>query len=328
MFDFLKKIFQQKQQPKKILGIHDIEMNLLQWVNKIKKKNVIDIDLLQELEILFIKLDMGLQTAKDLISHLKKKMNQKPIHNDSSILCWIKKEILSFYKKNDYKTQEKSFSDPKKNQSPQIHLFVGVNGVGKTTTIGKIAFKLKKEGKKVLLVAGDTFRIGAVEQLKSWSEKTKNEVFFHKNVTTKISPSKILFDALNYAQNQKFDVILFDTSGRLQNNINLMKELEKIKKIINKYFSNMINKNFLILDSMMGQNSLQQVENFNQSLTLNNVILTKFDNISKAGLILSIKHLYNLETKYIGVGEKAEDLMTFDINHYIEGFFTEKQNNL
>lgn len=323
MFDFLKKIFKKKQKPKKILGVNDIEINLFQWINKIKQKSFINIEMLQELEILFIKLDMGLQTAKNLIEHLEQKINQQQISNYSLIFQFIKKEILNFYKKNDVQVKSNPLSNPK-NKNLQIHLFVGVNGVGKTTTIGKIAFKLKKEGKKVLLVAGDTFRTGAVEQLKSWGVKTKNEVFFHKDETIKISPSKILFDSLTYAQKQNFDVVLFDTSGRLQNNINLMKELEKIKKIINKHFTNMINKNFLILDSMMGQNSLKQVEMFNKSLTLNSVILTKFDNISKAGLILSIKHLYNLETKYIGIGEKEDDLITFDINQYIDELFPEK----
>ncbi|PQP79948.1 signal recognition particle-docking protein FtsY [Candidatus Phytoplasma phoenicium] len=322
MLDFLKKIFKKKK-TKKILGINDIEINLFQWINKIKQKSFINIEMLQELEILFIKLDMGLQTAKNLIEHLKQKINQQQVSNCSLILQFIKKEILNFYKKNDAQIKSNPLSN-QKTKNIQIHLFVGVNGVGKTTTIGKIAFKLKKEGNKVLLVAGDTFRTGAVEQLKLWGEKTTNEVFFHKDETIKISPSKILFDSLTYAQKQNFDVVLFDTSGRLQNNINLMKELEKIKKIINKHFTNMINKNFLILDSMMGQNSLQQVEMFNKSLTLNSVILTKFDNISKAGLILSIKHLYNLETKYIGIGEKEDDLITFDINQYIDELFPEK----
>lgn len=197
-------------------------------------------------------------------------------------------------------------------------MFVGVNGVGKTTTIGKLAYKYKKQNKKVLLVAGDTFRAGAIEQLKIWGEKTNNEVFYKENNN---STSSLFFEALTYAKNKDFDIILCDTSGRLENKVNLMKELEKVKKVIQKIYPKAPHKTFLILDAMIGQNGLKQVELFNKIVSLSDIILTKFDGIAKGGLILTIKHIYNLPTKYIGIGEKTDDLIFFDINQYIDALF-------
>ncbi|MDV3166926.1 MAG: signal recognition particle-docking protein FtsY [Vigna little leaf phytoplasma] len=323
MFDFFKKIFQKKNPPKD-LGVDNIEFSLNQWILKIQKKNIIDISCLRELEILFIKMDMGLKTSKVLINQIQKNIDQYDIKKTILLISVIKETILFFYKKNNNSHSNDIQYNDQINKFPRINLFVGVNGVGKTTTIGKLAYKWNQYNKKVLLIAGDTFRTGAVEQLKVWGEKTKSKVFHvtEQLQMSTIPPSKLFFDALNYAKKEKFDIILCDTSGRLQNKINLMKEIEKIHKMIKKHFSDILSENFLILDSMTGQNGLQQTEIFNKFIPLNGVIFTKFDNISKAGLILAIRYLYNLETKYIGVGEKIQDLIDFNIEQYVDSLFS------
>jgi fused signal recognition particle receptor len=240
-------------------------------------------------------------------------------------------EIVNLYQTSSNDNQKDHLFDKKTNNKltlptnmkkidkPQIYLFMGVNGVGKTTTIGKLAMKFTNEGKKVLLVAGDTFRTGAIEQLKIWGDRAKSEVFFKEGNI--IRPSYVIFDALIYAQKNSFDIVLCDTSGRLQNKVNLMKELEKIKKVIQNKFPQGPHESFLVLDSMTGQNGLNQIDLFHQSISLSGVILTKIDGAAKGGLILAIKHIYNLETKYIGIGENVNDLLSFEIRTFIHNLF-------
>ncbi|MBP3059515.1 signal recognition particle-docking protein FtsY [Texas Phoenix palm phytoplasma] len=323
MFEFFKKIFNKNKNEKKIdfLGIKNLEYNFSEWVKKIQKNQFIEISLLEELKILLIKSDIGIKTSSELIKRIKYSLEKNNIKQTKEFLNLIKEQILLLYeeKKNEVlKTKNNSELNSKK----KIFLLVGVNGAGKTTTIGKLAMKFKQEGKKVLLVAGDTFRTGAIEQLKSWGEITNCEVFYKKKINSfSISPSNVIFEALSYAKNKNFDIVLCDTAGRLENKTNLMKELEKIKKIIKIQNPNDEFQKFLILDSMTGQNGLNQVNIFNNLISLNGVILTKLDGISKGGLILAIKHLYNIETKYIGIGEKVDDLIEFDIQTYVNNLF-------
>ncbi|WP_341266391.1 signal recognition particle-docking protein FtsY [Candidatus Phytoplasma fraxini] len=316
MFDFFKKIF--KKNPKKeiLIGVKKLEFNFIKWHEAVVAKENIDISLIDDLEILFIKSDIGIETSSYLISLIKQRIKENKILASVELLPLIKKEILAFYTKDNVKSNKINID--KEEIQKKVFLFVGVNGVGKTTTIGKLASKFKQQNKKVLLVAGDTFRTGAVEQLKQWGEKTNSEVFYKEG---KVSTSSLFFEALTYAKNKDFDFILCDTSGRLENKVNLIKELEKIKRVIAKIIPNAPHEAFLILDSMFGQNGLKQVETFNQAINLSGIILTKFDGIGKGGLILTIKHIYDLSTKYIGVGEQADDLITFDINHYIDALF-------
>ncbi|AYJ01279.1 signal recognition particle-docking protein FtsY [Candidatus Phytoplasma ziziphi] len=316
MFNFLKKLF--KKNPKKefFLGIKKLEYDFIQWSDAVLKTENIDLTLLDDLEILFIKSDIGFKTSSFLITQIKQRIKENQISKSSELLSLIKNEILSFYQKGDDVLKQEELLSEK--DETQIFLFVGVNGVGKTTTIGKLAAQYNKQNKKVLLVAGDTFRTGAIEQLKIWGSKTNNEVFYKENSN---STSSVFFEALTYAKNRDFDIILCDTSGRLENKVNLMKELEKVKKVIKKIYPKAPHKTFLILDAMIGQNGLKQVELFNKTVSLSDIILTKFDGIAKGGLILTIKHIYNLPTKYIGIGEKVDDLILFDINQYIDALF-------
>ncbi|WP_425544172.1 signal recognition particle-docking protein FtsY [Candidatus Phytoplasma melaleucae] len=318
--NFLMNFFKQKRKKTSFLGVQKVKNNFAKWATNIKNKKFIDVSWLDELEILLIKADVGIQTTNALISRIKMTMKKNKIDQSTELLILIKQEILSFYHANDIceNINAKKEMSHTIQQTPKIYLFVGVNGVGKTTTIAKLAAQLQKKGKKVLLVAGDTFRAGAIEQLKVWGTQIQSEVFFNYNTT---NPSSLIFNALKYAKNKSFDFILCDTSGRLQNKVNLMQELEKIKRVITKQDPQAPHETFLILDAMTGQNGLNQIELFQQRITITGVIFTKIDGAAQGGLILSVKYLYNLATKYLGIGENPEDLIAFDIKNYVNNLF-------
>jgi len=200
---------------------------------------------------------------------------------------------------------------------PTIILFVGVNGVGKTTTIGKLASKLKDEGKKVLLVAGDTFRAGAVEQLCEWGERTSCPTIYKENA----DPASVIFDGVTKAKEENFDVVLVDTAGRLQNKTNLMNELEKINKVIGRIIPNAPHETLLVIDATTGQNGISQAKEFQKITNITGIVLTKLDGTAKGGIVLAIKESVGIPVKYVGLGEKAKDLQVFDIEKYIYGLF-------
>ena len=200
---------------------------------------------------------------------------------------------------------------------PTVLLFVGVNGVGKTTTIGKLAYKYKQEGKKVMLIAGDTFRAGAVEQLKIWAERTES-LFYGKD---SVDPASVVFDGLKKAKEEDVDIVLIDTAGRLQNKVNLMKELEKVNKVIKNFIPSAPHETLLVLDAATGQNGISQAEEFKKITNITGVVLTKMDGTAKGGIVLAIKETVNLPVKFIGLGEQMTDLKPFDIENYIYGLF-------
>ncbi|MDV3166388.1 MAG: signal recognition particle-docking protein FtsY ['Waltheria sp.' little leaf phytoplasma] len=316
MFNFFKKIFKEKTQKKKkiFFNLENVqEDQISEWVRKIKLKNKLTENLLDELKILLIKSDLGIESTQNLISQMRKNILSENLSQPKYFLNFLRDQILLFYKQNTKKDIKNDISIKKS----QIYLFVGVNGSGKTTTIGKLATKLTAQNKKVLLIAADTFRTGAVEQLQSWSNTSKSHFFSKANS----QPASVIFEGLKYSENQNYDIILCDTSGRLQNKDNLMQELAKIDRVIKKYNPQAPHEIFLILDAMTGQEALKQVESFSQIIPVTGIILTKFDHFSKGGLILAIKHLYQLETKYIGVGEEPNDLLEFDIHNYVNCLF-------
>jgi fused signal recognition particle receptor len=195
---------------------------------------------------------------------------------------------------------------------------VGVNGVGKTTTIGKLACKFKKSGQKVLLVAADTFRAAAVEQLQIWGQRIGVEVTAQKTGT---DPSSVVFDALDYARNRDFDVVIVDTAGRLHTKVNLMEELKKIKRVMDKRLSGAPHEVLLVLDATTGQNGISQARLFNEAVGITGLALTKLDGTAKGGIVVNICHEFDIPIRFIGIGEQMEDLRDFDAKEFVDAFF-------
>ena len=282
-----------------------------------KYKKVSD-EYFDELEEIFITADIGVETVMDLIDKLKRRVKKENIVDSKDLMDIIIDEMFVIYVNNDIIVNKINYSK----EGPTVILFVGVNGVGKTTTIGKIA-KLKKEGKKVLLVAGDTFRAGAVEQIKEWGIKTNCEVCYKD---TKDAAS-VIYDGLEKAKNENYDVVLIDTAGRLQNKVNLMNELEKINKVIGKIIPNAPHEVLLVIDATSGQNGISQAKSFKEITNITGIVLTKLDGTAKGGIVLAIKEKVGIPVKFIGLGEKEEDLKVFDIEKYIYGLFGGNDEN-
>ena len=247
------------------------------------------------------------------IDKLKKRVKSENITDSKDLMDIIVDEMFIIYVNNDIIVNKIKYAE----NGPTVILFVGVNGVGKTTSIGKLAYKLKNEGKKVLLVAGDTFRAGAKEQLILWGEKT-NTTVFSKDSTDAAS---VIYDGVDKAIKENYDVVLIDTAGRLQNKVNLMNELSKINKVINKLIPGSPHETLLVIDATTGQNGISQAKNFKEITDITGIILTKLDGTAKGGIVLAIKENVGIPVKYIGLGEKEEDFKVFDIESYIYGLF-------
>jgi fused signal recognition particle receptor len=270
-------------------------------------KKKIDEDALEKLEELLITSDIGVQTTMALMERIA---NAK-VANAGEVLQILKEEILS--KLNTpppVKATEKS--------TPHVILVVGVNGVGKTTTIGKIAASLKASGKKVLIAAADTFRAAAVEQLTIWAQKADAEFVKHKE---NADPAAVAFDAVAAAKARGCDVVLIDTAGRLHTKVNLMEELKKIKRTVAKQIQGAPHEILLVLDATTGQNALSQAKLFNDALAVTGLALTKLDGTAKGGIVIAICNSLNIPLQYIGIGEKVEDLRPFDAEQFIDALF-------
>ncbi len=267
-----------------------------------------------ELEEILIMADIGVNTVMDLIDKLRGRVKKEGIVEPEELKEIIVDELFITYVDDEVLSSKINYSE----SSPTVLLFVGVNGVGKTTTIGKLAWNLKNEGKKVLLVGADTFRAGAVSQLKEWSEKV-GVGFYGKDEGA--DPASVVYDGLVMAKNDHYDVVLVDTAGRLQNKVNLMKELEKINKVIDSQIEGGARETLLVIDATTGQNGVSQAKAFKEITNLTGIVLTKLDGTAKGGIVLAIKATVGLPVKYIGLGEAKEDLVPFDIEKYIYGLF-------
>ena len=281
------------------------------------KHNRIDDEYFEELEEILISADIGVNTVMDFIDRLKKRVKHENILSVDDLKEIIVDEMFIIYVNNDIIVNKINYAE----KGPTVLLFVGVNGVGKTTTIGKLAYKLKNEGKKVLLVAGDTFRAGALEQINEWGEKIDVDVVFKENA----DPSSVIYDGLIKAKNENYDVVLIDTAGRLQNKDNLMKELEKINKVIGNLIENAPHETLLVIDATTGQNGISQAKSFKEITNITGIVLTKLDGTAKGGIVLAIKESVGIPVKYIGLGETKDDLKVFDIENYIYGLFKEME---
>lgn len=274
----------------------------------------IDDDLYEELEELLIQSDIGMNMTMQLVEELESSVSRKKLKTSEQIYDELKELLKAKLIYNDEENTKLKLKDGKLN----ILLVVGVNGVGKTTSIGKIAKKLKDSGKKVIIGAGDTFRAAAIEQVEEWGKRTGVEVVKQAHGS---DPAAVIFDTVKTAKNRGFDVAILDTAGRLHNKRDLMKELEKINKIIREQSGEADFETLLVIDSTTGQNGLEQARIFNEIVDLTGIILTKFDGTAKGGIIFPITSELKKPIKFIGVGEGIEDLREFDKKEFVEAMF-------
>ncbi len=275
-------------------------------------KREITPELLDELEEILFTSDIGVVTTQELIDAVREKVARKELKDPEKLKLALREHILSFL---EIPARE---SLPRSPGEPLVIMVVGVNGVGKTTTIGKAAHRFKEQGKEVMLVAADTFRAAAVEQLAVWGEKVGTEVV---KQATGADPSAVAFDAISAAVSRKVDVVLIDTAGRLHTERNLMDELKKIPRVIGKKLPGAPHQVWLVLDATTGQNAISQAEIFNKELGITHIILTKLDGTAKGGIVVGISHQLQLPIKFIGIGEKMDDLRPFDAADFVQAIF-------
>ena len=277
-------------------------------------KKVIDADLLDELEEALITSDLGVRTVQELLDEARAQVSRQELADPEALRRFLKARMLDFLRQ-----VERPAELVLPESGPFVILVLGVNGVGKTTTIGKLAHKFKQAGNKVLLVAADTFRAAAIDQLKVWGERIGVEVSAQQQGA---DPSSVAFDALEYAKNRNFNVIIIDTAGRLHTKVNLMEELRKIKRVIAKKCPGAPHEVMLVLDATTGQNAVSQARQFHEVAGLTGLALTKLDGTAKGGIVINISREFNLPIRFIGVGEKMDDLRDFDPAEFVEAIFS------
>ena len=276
----------------------------------LKSYTKVDEELLEELEEILITADVGVNTTMDIIDKLRDKIKENKITEPSGVKAELKNII------EEILTNENSTLNVEK--SPTIILMVGVNGVGKTTTIGKLANRYKQEGKKILLAAGDTFRAAAIEQLEVWAGRSNVDIIKHQEGA---DPGAVVFDAIKAAKARKVDLLICDTAGRLHNKANLMNELGKVFKIVDREFPEANKEVLLVVDATTGQNAVVQAKTFKEVADITGIVLTKLDGTAKGGVVLAVKSEVDVPVKLIGVGEKVEDLQDFDAKAFSEALF-------
>ena len=295
-------------------GLYKSRVEFTSKLGKLSKKyRQVTEDYFDELEEILIMADIGVNTVMEFMDRLRKRVKSENITDTKYLNEVIVDELFIIYVNNESITDKINMAE----DGPTVILMVGVNGVGKTTTIAKLAYKYKNEGKKVMLVAGDTFRAGAVEQLKIWADRTDTLFYGKEN----IDPAGVIFDGLTKAKEENADIVLIDTAGRLHNKVNLMKELEKINKVIGKIIPNAPHETLLVIDATTGQNGIMQAKAFKEITNITGIVLTKLDGTAKGGIVLAIKEEVNIPVKFVGLGEKMTDLIAFDIENYIYGLF-------
>lgn len=312
---FFRKLFGLKPKNEKYqMGLHKSKTSFDNLKKLLDESDKIDEDLFDAIEDLLISADIGVDTVLYFTNALREEVKNQKFTDPKDLSELIVDKLFEVYLKGDLLDTTLRFDENKTN----VYLFVGVNGVGKTTTIGKLARMYKDQGKKVLVIAGDTFRAGAIEQLQEWARRA-NVDFYAKDAG--VDPSSVIHDGLIEAKNKKYDLVLVDTAGRLQNKTNLMNELAKMRRVIEKHFPDSPQETLLVIDATTGQNGMNQAHIFNETTKLTGIVLTKLDGTAKGGIVLAIRHLYNLPIKMVGLGEKIDDLVPFDIEQYIYNLF-------
>ena len=317
LFDKIKNVFTKDKSDEVVKYDKGLEKSRKEFTTKLsnlsKKYKNIDENYFEELEDILIMADIGVNTVMNFVDRLRDRVKSEKIDSPETLKEIIIDELFIMYVGNNIIDSKIHYS----NDGPTVILFVGVNGVGKTTTIGKIAKKLKNDGKKVMLVAGDTFRAGAIEQIEEWGDRIGVRVVTNEST----DPSSVMYDAIELAKDDNYDVVLIDTAGRLQNKDNLMNELAKINRVVKKLISDAPHETMLVIDATTGQNGISQAKNFKEITNITGIVLTKLDGTAKGGIVLAIKEEVNIPVKFVGLGEGEDDLEPFDIEKYIYGLF-------
>ncbi len=276
----------------------------------------VDEDFFEALEEMLIQADVGFNTVMELVESLRFEAKRQNITETADLREVIVEKIVEIYEQEDDELQAMNIQE----DGLTVILMVGVNGVGKTTTIGKLAHRYRQQGKTVMLAAGDTFRAGAIEQLQVWGDRVGVEVVKQNEGS---DPAAVMFDAVNAAKAKKVDILICDTAGRLQNKANLMNELQKVKKVISKSVPNAPHEVLLALDATTGQNALVQAKAFKEVTDVTGIVLTKLDGTAKGGIVLAIRNELHIPVKFVGLGEKLDDLQPFDAESYVYGLFAD-----
>lgn len=279
----------------------------------LKSYSKIDDELFDDLEEILVTADVGINTTMEIIDRLKDRVKEEKVSDPKEVKNLLKEEIKNIMK------QSNGDNELKLDPSPAVMLVVGVNGAGKTTTIGKLAYNLKREGKKVIIAAGDTFRAAAIEQLEEWSNRAGVDLVAH---TEGADPAAVIFDGIQAAKARKCDVLICDTAGRLHNKKNLMDELNKIFRVIEKEYPNAQKEILLVLDATTGQNAISQAKVFKEVCNITGVALTKLDGTAKGGVVIALQSELGLPVKLVGVGEKIDDLQNFNTDDFVEAIFS------
>lgn len=316
---FISKYFTKEKQKDLDKGLEKTKSGIFGKISKaIAGKSKVDETFLDELEEILVQADVGLETTIKIIEHLEEKVAEEKYLNTAELNNILKQVVADLLIEN--KTEDLEGFEPQGDQHPHIILVVGVNGTGKTTTIGKLAYQYKKLGKKVVLGAGDTFRAAALDQLKVWADRTESG-FYEKGMDS--DPAAVAYETTQYAMNNGYDIAIIDTAGRLHTKKNLMKELSKIKNSIEKKYPGAPHEILLVLDATTGQNAIEQARHFTEATNVSALALTKLDGTAKGGVVLGISDIFKIPIKYIGIGEGIEQLQIFNIDAFVDSLFAE-----
>ncbi|MCX7735662.1 MAG: signal recognition particle-docking protein FtsY [Candidatus Kapabacteria bacterium] len=332
LFDkFKEKIASAVQSTTEALGFNKVQKGLEKTRSNFFQKfqsilgigRKIDQSLLNDIEDILISSDIGIKSTEKIIKALKERIKKEGFEDSSDVILILKEEIQKILVESPSANVDREYKIDENNK-PHTILVIGVNGVGKTTTIGKLAYNYKQVGRKVLIGAADTFRAAANEQLEIWAERAGVPIVQQKQGA---DPASVAYDTLNSAISKGFDVVIIDTAGRLHNKTNLMAELEKISRVMKKLKADAPNDVFLVLDATTGQNAIQQAKEFSKVAQITGIILTKLDGTAKGGVVIPIADELGIPVRYIGVGEKIDDLQVFDPVLFVEALFDNNETN-